>query len=67
MSCGTATPKEIEYFGRMIKMFKSGSPNWDEKPITPETSVRLMLPIIRRWEPKDTGAFISHHGNKEWL
>ncbi|KAJ7448017.1 hypothetical protein FB451DRAFT_1411581 [Mycena latifolia] len=36
-------------------------------PITPRTSVEMMLEVIYRWRVEDTGAFVSHHGNQEWL
>ncbi|KAJ6541773.1 hypothetical protein B0H19DRAFT_1212873 [Mycena capillaripes] len=36
-------------------------------PITPEESVRMQLEVINRWTVEDTGAFVSHFGNKQWL
>ncbi|KAF8204481.1 hypothetical protein K438DRAFT_1932484 [Mycena galopus ATCC 62051] len=36
-------------------------------PITPEESVRMQLEVLNRWKVEDTGAFVSHFGNKEWL
>ena len=51
----------------MVKHFQRAFPDWDGKPITPETSVRMMLDVIHRWERKDSGAFVSHYGNKQWL
>ena len=62
-----ATPKEIEQYQAMVKNFQLAYPDWDGKPITPETSVKLMLEVIHRWEVKDSGAFVSHFGNKKWL
>jgi NAD(P)-dependent dehydrogenase (short-subunit alcohol dehydrogenase family) len=35
--------------------------------ITPRASVEMMLEVINRWTVGDTGAFVSQHGNKEWL
>ncbi|PSS32090.1 hypothetical protein PHLCEN_2v2131 [Hermanssonia centrifuga] len=61
------TPKELELFMVMLKKFQQSYPDWDGKPITPETSVKMMLEVINRWEPKDSGAFVSHYGNKQWL
>jgi hypothetical protein len=36
-------------------------------PITPEESVRKQLEVLNRWTVEDTGAFISHLGNKQWI
>ncbi|KAJ7755009.1 hypothetical protein DFH07DRAFT_920785 [Mycena maculata] len=35
--------------------------------MTPQQSVKLQLEVIYRWTVEDTGAFVSHHGNKAWL
>ena len=51
----------------MVAAFKRASPGWDGKPITPETSVKMMMKVINEVTVEDTGAFISHHGNQEWL
>jgi NAD(P)-dependent dehydrogenase (short-subunit alcohol dehydrogenase family) len=62
-----ATPKQLEEFAHMVKTFQIGSPHWNGQPITPEESVSKMLNIFKGLTIKDTGAFISHKGNKEWL
>ena len=62
-----ATPQELEGYAAMIKQFKRAYPDWDGKPISPETSVKLMLDVISKVEPKDSGTFVSHFGNKQWL
>ncbi|KAJ7431744.1 hypothetical protein B0H11DRAFT_2128955 [Mycena galericulata] len=36
-------------------------------PMTPQEAVKLQLEVIYKWTVEDTGAFVSHHGNKEWL
>ncbi|KAJ6452533.1 hypothetical protein C8R47DRAFT_264762 [Mycena vitilis] len=36
-------------------------------PISPEVSVRMQLEVLNRWTIKDTGAFVSHYGTKQWL
>jgi hypothetical protein len=38
-----------------------------EGPLTPEQSVKMQLEVINKVTVKDSGAFISHHGNKQWL
>jgi len=60
------TPEVLKFFGDMMASFKKAAPNF-ESPITPEHSVKLMLSILDKSTVKDTGAFISHKGNKEWL
>ena len=51
----------------MIHQFKRAYPEWDGVALTPEESVGYQLEVIERWEPKDSGAFVSHWGNKNWL
>ena len=51
----------------MVKNFQIGYPEWDGMPITAEESVSLMLGIFKGLTIKDTGAFLSHKGNKDWL
>lgn len=50
----------------MITKFRKVTPSF-EGPITPEESVKLMLSILDKSTVKDTGAFVSQKGNKEWL
>ncbi|KAI0653101.1 NAD(P)-binding protein [Cubamyces menziesii] len=61
------TPEELKFFEDTFPKFKKLVPEWDGNPITPETSVRLMLGIIDKVTVKDTGAFVSHWGNQKWL
>ncbi len=51
----------------MVKTFQIGYPNWNGVPLTPEESVSAMLKIFKGLTIKDTGAFVSHKGDKEWL
>jgi hypothetical protein len=50
----------------MVEKFKKVYPNF-KGPITPEESVQMQLKVINQITVNDTGAFISHKGNKEWL
>ncbi|KAI0695680.1 NAD(P)-binding protein [Cerioporus squamosus] len=61
------TPEEIEGYKAMVGMFQKYAPDWDGVPLTPETSVSMMRDVIAKAGPKDTGAFISHHGDQNWL
>jgi hypothetical protein len=38
-----------------------------EGPITPEQSVKMQLDVINKITVKDSGAFVSHYGNKQWI
>ncbi|KAG1813166.1 uncharacterized protein BJ212DRAFT_1447878 [Suillus subaureus] len=60
------TEKELEQFKAMVEKFRKVYPDFTG-PITPEASVRMQLEVINRITVNDTGAFISHKGNKEWL
>ncbi|KIJ66420.1 hypothetical protein HYDPIDRAFT_174517 [Hydnomerulius pinastri MD-312] len=60
------TAEELEQFQAMVEKFRIGYPDFTG-PITPQTSVKMQLDVIGRVTVKDTGAFISHKGNKEWL
>lgn len=61
-----ATADELERFNVMIGQFREVYHDFTG-PIAPETSVRMQLDVINRTTIDDTGAFISHKGNKEWL
>lgn len=62
-----ATPEELEGSKAMVRNFQIGYPNWDGRPLTPERSVSMVLDVIKALNIEDTGAFVSHKGNKEWL
>ncbi len=52
----------------MMQKFALVNPNFTG-PISPKESVEKMMVVIEKasCENGDGGAFISHHGNKEWL
>ncbi|KAJ7143583.1 hypothetical protein C8R43DRAFT_1199124, partial [Mycena crocata] len=60
------TPEVTEVVGAMMGKFVRIAPDF-KGPITPEESVRLQLEVIYKWKVEDTGAFVSHHGTKQWL
>ncbi|KZP11088.1 NAD(P)-binding protein [Athelia psychrophila] len=60
------TPEEVEGYQKMLAFFRTFKPDY-QGAITPEQSVLLMLGLIDKWTVEDTGAFLSHHGNKDWL
>ncbi|OCH92055.1 NAD(P)-binding protein [Obba rivulosa] len=61
------TPEEVEGFKKMVATFKKAAPHWDGRPLTPEQSVKMVLDVVNSVTIKDSGAFVSHFGNKQWL
>jgi len=51
----------------MINMFKASDPDWDGVPLLPRQSADLVLGVIDRATPEESGGFISQYGNKRWL
>lgn len=62
-----ATPEMLELATQLVANFKKAAPEWDGKAITPKSSVMQVLNVIRKATVNDSGAFISHLGNKQWL
>jgi len=60
------SPEEQAGVQAMIAKFQIASPNW-KGPLTPEESVSHMIKVINDVKLEDTGSFLSHWGNKEWL
>ncbi|TFY83963.1 hypothetical protein EWM64_g65 [Hericium alpestre] len=60
------TPKQLEEFAAMVASFKKYNPNW-ERPLTPKESVDAMLAVIHNLKPEQSGSFLSHKGNQDWL
>lgn len=61
-----ASEEDIAAYMAMIASFRNVYPEFTG-PITPEESVVAMRKVFREITIEDTGAFISHKGNKEWL
>jgi hypothetical protein len=51
----------------MIGMFKASNPDWNGVPLLPRQSAELVLGVIDRATPKDSGGFVSQYGDKRWL
>ena len=60
------TDSELELYNKLVDGVKKIVPEF-ERPLTPEESVKLQLEVIKNVTVKDSGAFISHHGDKNWL
>ncbi|KIM20145.1 hypothetical protein M408DRAFT_334115 [Serendipita vermifera MAFF 305830] len=50
----------------MMKKLKPLFPDF-KGPLTPEQSVDMVLEVIDKTTMADSGTFVSHNGNKEWL
>ena len=57
--------KMVENITDIIK--KAARPDWEAEPSTPEKSVELVLGVIDRATPADSGKFMSQFGNQVWL
>ncbi|KAL5484929.1 hypothetical protein ACEPAI_7571 [Sanghuangporus weigelae] len=60
------TEEELKKFEAMVASFRKAYPDFTG-PISPEQSVKAVLGVVDRATIEDTGAFISHKGNQEWL
>jgi len=63
---GQPTPEEIAQFQEMMKQFKAWVPDFNG-PLTPAESVKLQKNVIDKITIEDSGALLSHWGNKKWL
>ncbi|KAK6340001.1 hypothetical protein TWF730_001777 [Orbilia blumenaviensis] len=55
-----------QFYENITKVFQKNKPSFDG-PLSPEDSVSMMLETVSKLTFKDTGRFMSHHGNKDWL
>ncbi|KAL5528167.1 hypothetical protein ACEPAF_7303 [Sanghuangporus sanghuang] len=60
------TEEDLKKFEAMVASFRKAYPDF-AGPITPEESVRAILVVVDKATIENTGAFISHKGNQEWL
>lgn len=61
------TPAEKAARDALVNMFKAGYPDWNGVPLLPRQSAELVLGVIDRATPKDSGRFVSQYGNERWL
>jgi len=61
------TPDEMANIVEMIGKFKKHYPQWNGQLLTPAQSVKSVMEVINRFTSADSGAFVSHFGNKQWL
>ncbi|KAJ7879675.1 hypothetical protein B0H13DRAFT_2051119 [Mycena leptocephala] len=65
-SIAPPTPETEERWKGMTKGLTLIAPGF-KGPMTAQESVKLQLEVIYKWKVENTGAFVSHNGNKEWL
>jgi len=66
-SLNKPTDEDMVKIIELMECFKKGAPNWNGQPVAPKESVESMLRVIDGFTAADTGAFVSHFGNKDWL
>ncbi|KAF5342953.1 hypothetical protein D9758_014945 [Tetrapyrgos nigripes] len=59
--------EELNDIMKTFARFKSVYPEWSGIPMTPAESVKLMLDIMDNSSVEDSGKFVSHKNNREWL
>jgi hypothetical protein len=62
----TATEEEMKNYQAMFESFKKLAPHW-KGPLTPIESVELQAKVIDNMTIADSGKFLSHWGDKNWL
>jgi hypothetical protein len=51
----------------MLQQFKkAATPGWDGQ-IKPQQAVHMMLSVVDKLTIEQSGDFVSHYGNKNWL
>lgn len=51
----------------IMEAMKTAAPGFSGVAFTPAESVELQLKVIHEVGPENSGAFLSHFGNKQWL
>ena len=68
MTRKVAPPEFVKQVDTMVNIFKKvARPDWEAEPLTPEKSVELVLDVVGRATPADSGKFMSQFGNQVWL
>ncbi|KAH9907670.1 short-chain dehydrogenases/reductase [Epithele typhae] len=52
---------------QLATTFKRVAPDFDENPRTPAVAVSMVLDVLNRSGPEQSGSFLSQYGNKEWV
>ena len=68
MTRKVAPPEFVKQVDTMVNIFKKvARPDWEAEPSTPEKAIELVLDVIERATPADSGKFMSQFGNQVWL
>ncbi|THV04321.1 NAD(P)-binding protein [Dendrothele bispora CBS 962.96] len=59
--------EEMKEIMVMLGAFKKAYPDWTPVPVSPAESVCTMLGIIDNLTVEQSGKFVSHKNNREWL
>lgn len=59
----SAEEVQKEALGPFITKFQAAYPTFDGNALTPEQSVTAQLDVISKLTAKDSGAFLTHHGD----
>ena len=62
---GTAEA-EVEQ-SAVVRMFRASNPDWNGVLLRPRQSADLVLDVIDKAAPEESGGFVSQYGNKRWL
>ena len=60
------TEEDVKQYTAVVEGFKKFAPHW-KGPLMPLESVELQKKVIDGLTIEDSGKFLSHWGNKEWL
>jgi hypothetical protein len=61
-----ASAGAVEEFKMLSRAVPKAAPDF-KGFITPEDSVKKQLEVLNRWTVEESGAYVSHLGNKQWL
>ena len=61
-----ATEEEIQNYQALGEIFLRKYPHW-KGPYSPIQSIEYQMKVIDGLKIEDSGKFLSHHGNKNWL
>ena len=68
MTRKVAPPEFVKMVDNIVDIVKRAArPDWGAEPSTPEKAIELVLDIIERATPADSGKFMSQFGNQVWL
>ncbi|EJD36359.1 putative short-chain dehydrogenase [Auricularia subglabra TFB-10046 SS5] len=60
-------PEDLAKVQEVFGQFATVAPPNFTGPISPEESVSAMLAVLEKVTPEDSGKFLSHHGDRNWL